>query len=134
MLPYTKEYFKKYFLEENSFEIIFSPVWYSDRENYSIKEVGKPRISHKETHGYETLNGNGKVTGKLYGGCLESIYDAFTGAIFPDEPTVYEKYEIFPTNEEWKEKILFLETSEERSTPEVLEKMLIELKKEIYSI
>jgi len=42
---------------------------------------------------------------------------------------VYEKYNIFPTDDEWKEKILFLETSEERPAPEVLEKMLLEFKK-----
>ncbi len=129
MLPYTKEYFKKYFLEENGFEIISSPIWYSDRENYSASEIGKARVSHKENHGFETLNGKGIVTGKLYGGCIESIYDAFTGTLFPDEPAVYEKYKIFPTDDEWKEKILFLETSEERPAPEVLEKMLLEFKK-----
>ena len=74
MLPYTKKYFEKYFLNEKSYEIESSPVWYSDRESYGPEEVGKPRKSNKETHGYEVLNGSGKVTGKLYGGCIESIY------------------------------------------------------------
>ena len=128
MLPYTKEYFEKYFMNENGFEIKSSPIWYSDREDYSASQVGKPRIPHKELHGYETLNGSGIVKGKLYGGCIESIYDALTGASFEDEPLIYEKYNIFPTEEEWTEKVLFLETSELSATPDELERMLIELK------
>lgn len=128
MLPYTRRYFEKFFNEEDGFEITSSPIWYDDRESYGVSEVGKPRISHKEEHGFETLNGHGIVTGKLYGGCIESIYDALTGATFPDEPIIYKKYEIFPSDDEWKEKILFLETSEMRTNPENLEKMLLEIK------
>lgn len=129
MLPYTKEYFEKFFNEEEGFEIKSSPIWYSDRENYGESELGVPRIAHKETHGYETINGSGTVKGKLYGGCIESIYDAYTGERYGNEHEVYEKYKIFPTEEEWKEKILFLETSEEKPTPEKLEKILLEFKK-----
>ena len=128
MLPYTKEYFEKFFKDENGYEIKISPLWYSDRKSYGVEEVGKPRESHQETHGFETLNGSGKVTGKLYGGCIDSIYKAFTGSEFEDEPSIYEKYNIFPTEDEWKEKILFLETSETAVPPEELEKMLMEFK------
>ena len=129
MLPYTKECFMKLFMDEESFEIKSSPVWYSERESFGPEEVGKPRISHEETRGYETINGSGVVSGKLYGGCIESFYDIFTGYSFKDEPSVYEKYSILPTDEEWKEKILFIETSEEKIPPEDLEKMLMEFKK-----
>lgn len=128
MLPYTKEYFEKYFLNEKSFEIKSSPTWYSDRPSYGPEEVGKPRISHKEEHGFEVLNGSGIVTGKLYGGCIESIYEALTGKTFPEQSKIYEKYQIFPTSEEWQEKILFLETSDSVATPKELEQMLTELK------
>lgn len=128
MLSYTKEYFEKFFMNESSFEIESSPVWYSDRKSYGSEEVGKPRVVHKEQHGFETLNGRGVVKGRLYGGCIESIYDAFTGTSFKDESLIYEKYNIFPTENEWKEKILFLETSELIVTPEELEKMLMEFK------
>ena len=129
MLPYTKEHFDKFFTNDSNYEIEISPIWYEDRLDYSEESLGKPRISHNEEHGYEVLNGSGKVTGKLYGGCIESIYDALTGATYPDEPSVYEKYHIFPTEEEWKEKVLFLETSELAIKPEELEKMLMEFKK-----
>ncbi len=128
MLPYTKEYFEKFFKNEESFEIISSPVWYLDRKSYGEEQLGIPRESQQETHGFETLNGSGVITGKLYGGCIESIYDAFVGERYQDEKEIYEKYKIFPTEEEWKEKLLFLETSEERVSKEKLEKELLELK------
>ncbi len=135
MLPYTKEYFEKFFIDEDSFQITSSAIWYNDRESYGLNELGKPRIVHKEIHGFEILNGTGIVTGKLYGGCIESIYDALTGTRNGDIISVYKKYQILPTNEEWKEKILFLETSEKRPTPKMLETMLIELKnKDILSL
>lgn len=84
-----------FFVEKNVFEIKSSPIWYSDRESYSESEVGKPRISHNEVHGFETLNGSGVVSGKLYGGCIESIYDALTGVNFPDEHAIYENIRYF---------------------------------------
>ncbi len=129
MLPYTKEYFLKYFMNEESFEIKSSSVWYSDRDDYSEGQIGIPRKANKEKHGFEVLNGSGVVTGRLYGGCIESFYDAFTSIRFPDQSAVYEKYHIFPTDDEWKEKVLFLETSELNASPEELEKMLLEFKK-----
>lgn len=127
MLPYTKEYIEKLFNVE-PYEIKSSPVWYSEREDFSPEAIGTPRKTNKEVHGFETLNGKGIVTGKLYGGCIESIYDMFTGERYPEEKDIYEKYPIFATEEELKEKILFLETSEEKMKPETLERDLLEFK------
>ena len=124
MLPYTKEYFEKLFMNEPSYEIKSSPIWYYDRESYGIDEIGKPRKSQKELHGFEVLNGKGKVTGNLYGGCLDSLYDIYTSERYGNENEIYSKYNILPTLEEWKEKILFIETSEERMKPDKLEKIL----------
>ena len=98
MLPYTKEQFEKFFTGGKSYEMKSSPVWYSDRKSYGPEEIGKTRESHKETHGFETLNGQGTATGKLYGGCVESIYESFMGTRFADQASVYEKY-----YEEYKE-------------------------------
>ena len=89
MLPYTKEYFKKYFKKESSFEIKSSPVWYMDRESYGPEELGNPRKQMKEDHGYEVLNGSGKVTGRLYGGCLDSLYDIYTSERYGNETEIY---------------------------------------------
>lgn len=124
MLPYTKVYFEKLFMNESSYEIKSSPIWYYDRESYGIEEIGKPRKSQEELHGFEVLNGKGKITGNLYGGCLDSLYDIYTSERYGNENEVYSKYNILPTLEEWKEKILFIETSEERMEPDKLEKVL----------
>lgn len=130
MLPYTKEYFLKYFMNEESFEIKSSKVWYYDRDDYSKKALGTPRREKEEEHGFELLNGSGVVTGRLYGGCLESLYDAYTSERHGDEREIYDKYNILPSLEEWSEKILFIETSEEKMTPEKLEIVLNFFKKE----
>ena len=124
MLPYTKEYFEKFFMNESNFEIKSSSTWYYDRESYGIEEIGKPRKMQKELHGFEVLNGEGKITGNLYGGCLDSLYDIYTSERYGNENGIYSKYNILPTLEEWKEKILFFETSEERMKPEKLEEIL----------
>ena len=128
MLPYTKKYFEMFMGDGNPFEITSSEYWYSDRENYGPEMIGVPRMEHREEHGYEVLNGCGIRKGRLYGGCIESIYDALTGFTYPDEKDVYEKYSILPTSDEWQEKILFLETSDTRTEPAKFKKMLNELK------
>lgn len=124
MLPYTKDTFNKFFLNEERYEILSSPIWYSDRSSYSEEQLGISRISNKEEYGYEVLNGSGKVSGKLYGGCLDSLYDIYTSERYGNENIIYTKYDILPTLEEWKEKVLFIETSEEKIIPEKLEKIL----------
>ena len=128
MLPYTKKHFLKFFDNSKPYDITSSKTWYMERENFGVEELGKPRISHQEMHGFETLNGKGIVTGKLYGGCLDVIYNDLVGIRYKDEPKIFEKYQIFPTEAEWQEKILFIETSDEKPTPERLKEMLIELK------
>lgn len=129
MLPYTKKYFDYYFGAPENFEITSSHVWYMDRKSYGEEELGKPREEVKEEHGFETLNGDGKKCGKLYGGCIESLYEAYVGGRYEDEDKVYRKYNILPSDDEWKEKILFLETSDGKPTPEEFERMLLEFKK-----
>ena len=124
MLPYTEEYFKKFFINEPSYEIKSSPIWYLDRKSYGVEEIGKPRKCKVEEHGYEVLNGAGRVTGRLYGGCLDSLYDIYTSERYGNENEIYVRYSILPTLDEWKEKILFIETSEERMSPEKLKKVL----------
>ena len=70
------------------------------------------------------MNGKGTVSRKLYGGCLDSLYDIYTSERYGNENEIYTKYNVLPTLEEWKEKILFIETSEERMQPDKLEKVL----------
>jgi muramoyltetrapeptide carboxypeptidase LdcA involved in peptidoglycan recycling len=124
MLPYTKDTFSKFFMNEDSYEIKSSPVWYNDRESFAEDQLGIPRKANDEINGYEVLNGSGKVTGKLYGGCIDSLYDIYTSSRYGNENEIYTKYNILPTLDEWKEKVLFVETSEEKMTPDTLEMIL----------
>lgn len=127
MLPYTKHTFMNYFRNEATTSIKSSPVWYEEREDFSPAAVGTKRIQHVEQKGYEVLRGSGQVTGRLLGGCLDSLYDILSGTRYPDEKDVAEKYHLFPSLDEWQDKILFIETSEEKPAPELYQKMLLAL-------
>ena len=128
MLPYSKKAFESY-IEGNEYrEITSSEIWYQERTDFSKEAVGTERISHREEHGFELLQGKECFEGRLLGGCLESLYDILTTTRHEDEKEVCEKYGLFPDIEEWKEKILFIETCEEKPVPEQFEKEIAILK------
>jgi muramoyltetrapeptide carboxypeptidase LdcA involved in peptidoglycan recycling len=124
MLPYTKEYFELFFNCNGGFEIKSSDTFYFERESYSEDEIGKPRKSSKESRNYEVLNGSGIVTGELLGGCIESIYEAYSSERYDNEFEILNKYSVLPEVEGWKDKIIFLETSDVKSSPKKLKTML----------
>jgi muramoyltetrapeptide carboxypeptidase LdcA involved in peptidoglycan recycling len=126
MLSYTKQAFGGYLGGE--FPFYSSPVWYEERTDFSPRQLGIDRISHPEKHGFEVLQGRGCFRGKLLGGCLESLYDILIQNRYPDEKQICEQYRLFPTKEEWRGKVLFLETCEETPAPELLAKELTALK------
>lgn len=128
MLPYTKREFLKYFNNDSESCIESSKVWYKDRTDFSVSSLGTSRIGHLEKRGYEVLQGSGSFKGRLLGGCMESLYDILTNTRYIDEKDVCEKYGIFPCLDEWKNKILFLETCEEKPKPSIFEKELNTLK------
>ncbi len=128
MLPYTRKTFLKYFENHKEDCIESSNVWYEGRTDFSRDAVGTSSVEHLEQRGYEVLQGKGKFSGRLLGGCLESLYDILTNTRYDDEKAICEKYGLFPTLNEWKNKILFIETCEEKPKPEVFEKELIALK------
>ena len=107
MLSYTKQAFGGYLGGE--FPFYSSPVWYEERTDFSPRQLGIDRISHTENRGFEVIQGSGCFRGQLLGGCLESLYDVLTKSRYEDEKELCEKYSIFPSVEEWKGKILFIE-------------------------
>ncbi len=128
MLPYSRKAFESY-LEGNELrEIVSSEVWYEERTDFSRAAIGTERKAHREEHGFELLQGSEVFQGALLGGCLESLYDILTSTRYADEKEVCGKYGIFPEKEEWKGKILFIETSEEKPVPELFRKALCALK------
>lgn len=128
MLDYTKKYFLKLFDSNNTVKIESSPIWYENRKSYDKSQIGIKRVSHKEQYGYEVLNGNGIVKGKLFGGCIDSIYDLLTGERYEEENIIAEHYNLFSKLEEWSDKVLFLETSEETPSTDKIKKALLDLK------
>lgn len=121
MLPYTRKEFWKFFENNNEDCIESSSIWYEERTDFSVDEIGNDRVEHLEQRGYEVLQGSGSFNGRLLGGCLESLYDILTNSRYEDEKDICEKYGIFPSLDEWKNKILFIETCEEKPEPEVFE-------------
>ncbi len=71
MISYSKNSFIQLFTGEIKFES--SLVWYEERSDFSASQVGVNRIMHEEKHGYEVLKGSGQVSGRLLGGCIESL-------------------------------------------------------------
>ena len=108
MFDYTKEYVKKTLFDAiTPLEITSSPYWTDETIPWKIENIEKQKRLLKEKHGYELLAGQGVIQGHLIGGCL----DAFT---------LYNGTSIWPTIKEVTGCILFLETSEEYPSPDVL--------------
>lgn len=128
LLPYTKETLQGYFEGHEQQEIRSSNLWYEERTDFSRKALGQDRMQHDEKYGYEVLQGTGTFSGPLLGGCVESLYDVLAGERYSDEAEICKNYQLFPSLKEWTDKILFLETSEEKPTPDALKKYLETLK------
>lgn len=127
MLPYTEKYFKELITTGTIKEITPSDIWYGGREKFTPDQIGVPMERFKN-HGFEYLQGKPGFGGKILGGCLDTIYDIFDGTRYPDTVELCEKYSIFPKKEEWRGRILLLETSEEKMSPEKYRKALEFLK------
>lgn len=116
MLPYTRQYFEELIATGAIRQITPSPVWYEQRETFTPEQVGKPLPAHPDS-GFQLLQGPPVFTGKILGGCIDSLYDCFNGERYPDMPALCEKYHLFPDKEDWQGRILLLETSEEKPSP-----------------
>lgn len=124
MLPYSKKAFEGYLEGNEISEIVSSEVWYEERSDFSRAAIGTERVAHREERGFEQLQGYETFQGELLGGCLESLYDILSSTRYADQKEVCEKYGIFPDKEEWRGKILFIETCEEKPVPKLFEKEL----------
>lgn len=127
MPPYSKKYFLELINEGTIKEIAPSEVWYENRKDYSVEAIGTELTAH-ENSGFELLQGKSVFSGKILGGCIDTIYDMFDNGRYEDSAAVCQKYELFPAAEQWKGKILLLETSEVTASPQLYRKMLAQLK------
>ena len=126
MLPYSEHFFEELINNGRIKEIYPSDVWYNEREDFSEKSIGISMEEH-QNRGFELLRGNAKFEGQILGGCLETIFDIFDTPRYEDTVYLCQKYNLFPSLNEWENKILLLETSEERPKPELFRKMILKL-------
>ena len=127
MLPYTRDCFEELIDTGSIKKIIPSDIWYEGRTDFSLKQIGIPLISHKNS-GFELLQGKPVFSGKILGGCIDTLYDMFDPETHEDMPQLCRKYQLFPDVEDWKGKILLLESSEEKMPPEKYRRALSYLK------
>jgi len=127
MLPYSRHYFEELITTGTIREICPSDVWYEERVSFDENQTGVPRICHNN-NGFRLLQGPSVFSGKILGGCIDSIYDIFSNERYADSTVLCGKYGLLPPAGDWKGRILLLETSEEKPAPERYEKMLAVLK------
>lgn len=128
MHPYTLKYFKELITTGRIHEITPSDIWYEERHSFTRDQVGIQTPSHTN-QGFELLQGASVFTGEILGGCIDSLYDFFNGERYAEMPDLCQKYQLFPCTEEWKDKILLLESSEEKPTSQKYHQALEYLKK-----
>ena len=127
MHPYTRKYFEELIATGGIREITPSDVWYEERTSFAPDQAGTRTPSHPNG-GFELLQGAPVFSGKILGGCVDSMYDFFNGERYADMPELCRKYQLFPAAEDWKGRILLLETSEEKPVPEKYRQALEYLK------
>ena len=116
MLPYSRHYFEALIATGSIREVRPSPVWYWERERFDASQLGLALPPLPDT-GFELLQGSPRFSGKILGGCIDSMFDLFDGTRYADMPLLCEKYGLFPTTDDWQGRILLLESSEERMSP-----------------
>ncbi len=115
MFDYTKDAVQRILFDgEENYEMHSSEIWSDDEVSWKEENLNIQRKTRPETRGYELLQGGGTVTGKLLGGCLDG---------FP----IYVGTSVWPALDQWRDKILFLETSEDHPSPELIRFYLMNL-------
>lgn len=127
MLPYSRKYFEELISTGHIREIEPSPLWYEQREAFTQDQTGK-QLPALPDYGFELLQGPPVFSGKILGGCIDTIYDCFNGDRYADMPVLCKKYHLFPDASDWAGRILLLESSEEKPAPEKYRRALLYLK------
>lgn len=108
MFDYTqKAVWDILFGEWEQYEILPSRKWTDDCVLWQESNINTPHNMKQDSHGYEVINGRGVVQGHLLGGCID-VFMMANGT------------EIWPALSEWKDAVLFVETSEDKPSPEFI--------------
>ncbi len=127
MLPYSFRCFSELIRTGRISEIVPADRWYESRTDFSPAALGTRRVSHPN-EGFQLLQGPARFSGKILGGCLDTLFDLFDNSRYADSVSLCARYGLFPTMREWEGRILLLETSEELMPPEKYEDALYRLK------
>ena len=114
MNEYTINAIKKLWFEgADNFQIESSRLYSLEEDKvwWGEEHMNEDRTWRVEEKGYEILQGSGTAQGELLGGCVDTFAN-FIGT------------EIWPSVDEWKDKILFFEPSESNIQPANLEQLL----------
>lgn len=128
MLPYSRGCFETLVATGRIPEITPSALWYEARSDFGPDQIGTPLVSHPD-RGFVLLQGKPVFSGMILGGCIDSLYDIFDGERYADMPVLCERYGLFPPPEDWRGRILLLETSEEKMPPDKYRRALEYLKR-----
>ncbi|MBO7515328.1 MAG: LD-carboxypeptidase [Lachnospiraceae bacterium] len=108
MFDYTENAVKRLLFEDSAgYEIPSCDYWSDDHVAWSEENIHTEKKMRPEEHHYEVLSGSGVITGKLSGGCLD-VFPMIVGT------------QVWPALDEWKDKLLLLETSEEKPGPDLV--------------
>ena len=111
MHEYTKDAINNVlFNSSRNYKIVPSKQWTSESLSWSDKNnMLKKRKMFNDNKGFEILQGPKIVEGVLIGGCIDTFHMMIGSEIWP---------------ENWENKILFLESSEDKPTPEFIAQIL----------
>ena len=123
MLPYTEQYFTELLRTGAIRQVTPSPVWYDGRTDFSPAAVGSAMPAHPNA-GFELWQGPARFEGKILGGCIDTLFDLFDNTRYDDSVETCARYGLFPTLEDWRGKILLLESSEEQPAPDKYRRMV----------
>lgn len=132
MLPYSGQYFKELIETGTIREIRPANVWYRSRTSFAPDQVGTDLPQHPD-HGFILLQGAPVFSGPVLGGCIDTIGEMLDESLdhtdVREMTAVSERYGLFPSREDWKGRILLLESSEVRMPPETYRRALLALKR-----
>lgn len=108
MFDYTRDSVQNILFEDSKdYQVVSSDIWCNETLAWKEENRHTQRKTLPETHHYEVLSGSGIIKGQLLGGCID-VFPMIVGT------------QVWPTPEEWKGKILLLETSEEKPSQDYL--------------
>lgn len=108
MFDYTNEAVHDIlFGEWDKYALKPSPVWSDDYIPWEESNMNTPSTLKEDPKGYEVISGGGTVRGHLLGGCID-VFPMVVGT------------SIWPTIQEWHDAIMFIETSEDKPSPDII--------------